>query len=75
MAMYTDGLTDMSSVSGERVGLDRLGEQMGAACVSASGDGPTARQVADRLKAFIQETLGGQLPADDSTFLLARRLP
>jgi sigma-B regulation protein RsbU (phosphoserine phosphatase) len=75
MAMYTDGLTDMSSVSGKMVGLNRLGEQMGAACVSASGDGPTARQVADRLKAFIRETLGGQLPADDSTFLLARRLP
>ena len=75
LAMYTDGLTDMSSVSGEMVGLDRLGEQMGAVCVSASGDGPAARQVADRLKAFIQETLGGQLPADDSTFLLARRLP
>jgi serine phosphatase RsbU (regulator of sigma subunit) len=83
LAMYTDGVTDIAGVTGEKVGLKHLGEQLASAYACGAGGAArreplgraTAREVAERLKAYLQQVQGGSLPVDDCTYLLARRLP
>jgi serine phosphatase RsbU (regulator of sigma subunit)/pSer/pThr/pTyr-binding forkhead associated (FHA) protein len=82
LAMYTDGVTDIAGVTGEKVGLKHLGEQLASAYACGAGGAArreplgraTAREVAERLKAYLQQVQGGSLPVDDCTYLLARRL-
>jgi serine phosphatase RsbU (regulator of sigma subunit) len=73
LAMFTDGLTDLEDPTGRKVGVPQLEAHLRS--VYASAAGLSAGQVADRLKGFLQEVLAGSLPADDCTFLLARRMP
>jgi sigma-B regulation protein RsbU (phosphoserine phosphatase) len=70
LILFTDGITDAASPSGERFGQDRLLATIAASC-------PDGDAVAT-CRAVIQDVLAFQadaLPADDLALLVLRRLP
>ena len=75
LAMYTDGLTELTDPDGEMLGVSRLGEELSAIVAGAAANGKAGgvgvmcAAVKERLDAFRR----GQPPGDDWTFLLAQR--
>ncbi len=71
LAMYTDGLSELTNAAGEMLGVERLGEELAAICVASGRRGVAAigASLNERLDAFRE----GELPGDDRTFLLAQR--
>jgi sigma-B regulation protein RsbU (phosphoserine phosphatase) len=70
LALYTDGLTELTNPEGEMLGVARLGEELSA--IRAGTTGGVAAMCAAlivRLDAFRR----GEHPGDDCTFLLAQR--
>ena len=70
LVLFTDGITDAASPTGERFGQERLLRTIADSCLT--GD------AADTCRAVIQGVLafqGDALPADDFAFLVLRRLP
>lgn len=70
--LYTDGLTEMSNASGQMLGMKPLHEQLGRLC--AAGENCTAEELAQRLTDWLDTYRGKTHPADDRTFLIARRV-
>jgi serine phosphatase RsbU (regulator of sigma subunit) len=78
LAMYTDGLSELTNPEGEMLGVSRLGEALSVICteetrarIQGQGGGVDAmcKALTERLDAFRKE----ELPRDDCTFLLAQR--
>lgn len=69
LVLYTDGLTDAASPSGDRFGLERLRTAIEESC--AGGAGETAGAVIGSVLRF----QGDADPADDLALLVLRRLP
>jgi phosphoserine phosphatase RsbU/P len=78
LAMYTDGLSELTNPEGEMLGVARLGEALSGICadhtrarIRGQPGGVTAmcEALTARLDAFRKE----ELPRDDCTFLLAQR--
>jgi sigma-B regulation protein RsbU (phosphoserine phosphatase) len=67
--LYTDGVTDMRALSGERFGEERL---VGAVERARGG---SAQEVVDALTADLQEFEGEEPAADDVTIVAVRREP
>lgn len=65
--LYTDGVTDARSASGERFGDDRL-----LAAIEAARGGPAAGLV-ESITGAVERFQGGALPADDVTLLVIAR--
>lgn len=70
--LYTDGLTEMSNPAGEMIGLKALGEHLGRLC--SESEDCTAEDLAQRLTTWLDEYRGSAAPADDRTFMIARRV-
>ncbi|MBI1375031.1 MAG: SpoIIE family protein phosphatase [Phycisphaera sp.] len=71
LAMFTDGLTELTNLEGQMLGVGKLMDQIAAVC-KASNDDPIDHAAA-KLKKFLDETHGPRMLDDDRTFLLARR--
>jgi sigma-B regulation protein RsbU (phosphoserine phosphatase) len=70
LALYTDGLTELTDPEGEMLGGHRLGEALSAICADRTRDvAAMCAALTARLDAFRR----GELPRDDCTFLLAQR--
>jgi phosphoserine phosphatase RsbU/P len=70
ICLFTDGITDAASPSGERFGYERLRQTVAESCLTGGA--------VDTCRAVIQGVLTFQadaLPADDLAFLVLRRLP
>jgi len=70
LVLFTDGITDATSPSGERFGYERLRQTIADSCLTGGA--------VDTCRAVIQGVLEFQadsLPADDLAFLVLRRLP
>lgn len=70
LVLFTDGITDAASPSGERFGQDRLRRVIGESCLTGGA--------VDTCRAVIQGVLAFQAdahPADDLALLVLRRLP
>ena len=70
LVLFTDGITDAASPSGERFGFERLRQTVADSCLTG-GAADTCRAVIQGVLAF----QGDALPADDLAFLVLRRLP
>jgi sigma-B regulation protein RsbU (phosphoserine phosphatase) len=70
LVLFTDGITDAASPSGERFGQERLVHTIGESCLDG-GALDTCRAVIQGVLAF----QGDALPADDLALLVLRRLP
>ena len=70
LILFTDGITDAASPSGERFGFERLRQTVADSCLTG-GAADTCRAVIQGVLAFQAEAL----PADDLAFLVLRRLP
>jgi phosphoserine phosphatase RsbU/P len=71
LAMYTDGLSELTNASGEMLGVGRLGEEIAAICIASGRRGVAA--VGASLNEHLDAFRAGELPGDDRTFLLAQR--
>jgi serine phosphatase RsbU (regulator of sigma subunit) len=69
--MYTDGLTEMRDDSGRMLAIERLGDHVRTLVTQTPT--ATARDLAQRLGDVLDRYQGNRMPADDRTFLLARR--
>jgi sigma-B regulation protein RsbU (phosphoserine phosphatase) len=70
LVLFTDGITDAASPTGERFGYERLRRVVAESCRTGSA--------VDTCRAVIQGVLafqGDALPADDLALLVLRRLP
>jgi sigma-B regulation protein RsbU (phosphoserine phosphatase) len=67
--LYTDGVTDARSATGERFDESRLFEAV------ESARGRTAREVVDAVSGAVERFQGSVEPADDITILAIRRMP
>ncbi|MCP3904822.1 MAG: serine/threonine-protein phosphatase [Planctomycetes bacterium] len=70
LSMFTDGLTELTDENDEELGPGRITEHIRDLCAA---DGSSLDRVARELEGVLAEYLGGRAPADDRTFLLARR--
>jgi serine phosphatase RsbU (regulator of sigma subunit) len=71
LAMYTDGLTEIRNAAREMLGEQRLGERL--ARLAADRPGAGAVEIAQALRAMLDEFRGDALPEDDQAFLIALR--
>jgi sigma-B regulation protein RsbU (phosphoserine phosphatase) len=71
LAMYTDGLSELTNPAHEMLGIERLGAELSAICAASGRRGVAAVGVA--LAAQLDAFREGELPGDDRTFLLAQR--
>jgi serine phosphatase RsbU (regulator of sigma subunit) len=71
LAMYTDGLTEIRNTAREMLGEERLGERL--ARLAAERPGAGAAEIAQALRAMLDEFRGDALPEDDQAFLIALR--
>jgi phosphoserine phosphatase RsbU/P len=70
VAMYTDGITELTNPDGEMLGVSRLGAELCAIRAGTTGGvGAMCAALIERLDAFRR----GEHPGDDCTFLLAQR--
>jgi phosphoserine phosphatase RsbU/P len=69
--LYTDGITDAASPTGDRFGDARLRQTIATSCLSDGTAVDTCRAVIQSVLAF----QGSASPADDLAFLVFRRLP
>lgn len=72
LAMFTDGLTELTDENEEQLGPERLAAHLRE--LYAGGGGASAQSVADALTKLLDRYQGDRLPLDDRTFLLARRI-
>jgi phosphoserine phosphatase RsbU/P len=70
LVLFTDGITDAASPSGERFGQDRLRRTIAESCLTG-GAVDTCRAVIQGVLAFQADAI----PADDLALLVLRRLP
>ena len=70
LAMFTDGLTELSNASDEMLGMIGLGE--GLRLIYAAGHGHPVTELVDQLNTCLDRYEGGGIANDDRTFLLAR---
>jgi hypothetical protein len=72
LAMYTDGLTELKNDQKSMLGQEGLGQELVRICTARRGQGAEAIRAAlmDKLEDF----RAGELPEDDRTFLIARRV-
>ncbi len=68
LVVYSDGVTDAESESGEQFGEERL-----LACLAAA-EASHAEEVRDRVLGAVREFAGARAPADDVTVLVVRYL-
>jgi serine phosphatase RsbU (regulator of sigma subunit) len=75
LAMYTDGLTELTDPEGEMLGEDRLGEQLRVivAGTPSNGKAGSVGAMCAALQQSLDDFRRGQPPGDDWTFLLAQR--
>ena len=73
LAMYTDGITEARTSSGEWLGIERFARQLAEHYASASSD-PLSGAAA-HVDRTIGELQQGRVADDDLTLLLARRAP
>jgi serine phosphatase RsbU (regulator of sigma subunit) len=73
LALYTDGLTELGDPTGEMFGEERLADELSRLVARAPRG--TSAELALRLESALDAFRGESMPADDRTFLLARRLP
>lgn len=71
LALYTDGLTELGDPSGEMFGEERLAHELSRLVVRAPRS--TSAELARGLESALDAFRGDSMPADDRTFLLARR--
>lgn len=71
LAMYTDGLSEARTTTGDMLGIDGVREQF-CAIHADCRDLPVA-QACDRVVSWMDRVSGGRLQDDDRTYLLARR--
>jgi serine phosphatase RsbU (regulator of sigma subunit)/pSer/pThr/pTyr-binding forkhead associated (FHA) protein len=71
LALYTDGLTELSDESGQMLDVAGLSRHLVEICGRAA---LTAKLAADELNKRLDQIQGKRLPDDDRTFLLARRV-
>jgi serine phosphatase RsbU (regulator of sigma subunit) len=69
LALYTDGLSEMSDKDSQMLGIDGLRLQLKSICTDDLSAVGAAQELSRRLDAL----LGDRAPADDRTFLLVRR--
>ena len=69
LVLFTDGLTDARSPSGDRFGMERLRQTIAASCAGDADQ--TARDVIDAVLGFQRDAE----PADDLALLVLRRMP
>ncbi len=72
LAMYTDGLTDISDSGGKMLGLAGL-EHLMAQAIQPRHDLPAAN-VAAAMSALLRQNSGPSMALDDQTLLLSRRM-
>jgi serine phosphatase RsbU (regulator of sigma subunit) len=71
LAMYTDGLSELTNTEGEMLGHERLAEELSHICKVRRGDGVAT--VGKHLDVMLDAFRGGGVPTDDRTYLLAQR--
>ena len=71
LALYTDGLTELMTESQVMLGIEGLQQELQQICGTDEISAPAA---AESLKRRLTQLLGDQLPQDDQTFLLVKRL-
>jgi serine phosphatase RsbU (regulator of sigma subunit) len=71
LAMYTDGLTELTGASGEMFGGERLASELGRIYGARHRDGVAA--IGADLDARLDAFRGDEVPGDDRTYLLAQR--
>jgi phosphoserine phosphatase RsbU/P len=72
LALYTDGLTEMTNEAGQMLGLDKLAEMLRELYGGAAGT--AAAELSQRFKAALDGYQGNAMAQDDRTFLLIRRV-
>jgi serine phosphatase RsbU (regulator of sigma subunit) len=70
LALYSDGLTEMSDAAGQMLDIDGLAQSL---LRIVRGGGGTAHDASQKLLQLLEERRQGRLPDDDLSFLLARR--
>ncbi|QOV91047.1 SpoIIE family protein phosphatase [Humisphaera borealis] len=71
LAMYTDGLSEARTTTGEMLGIDGVRTQF---ChIYAACRGHTVTEACNRVITWMDTVSGGRLQDDDRTYLLARR--
>jgi sigma-B regulation protein RsbU (phosphoserine phosphatase) len=71
LAMFTDGVWEMTSESGRMLGVRELAAQLQA--IFRAGPSLPTEALATRWAASLDRFRGNQLPSDDRAFVLARR--
>jgi sigma-B regulation protein RsbU (phosphoserine phosphatase) len=72
LALYTDGLTEMTNDAGKMLGTPELATNIVQACKAEHTS--TAAKIGETLTRRLDLFRGSALPQDDRTFLLARRV-
>jgi serine phosphatase RsbU (regulator of sigma subunit) len=78
LAMYTDGLSELTNPEGEMLGVARLGEALSVICAEETrarirGQGGGVAAMCEALTARLDAFRKEEPPRDDCTFLLAQR--
>lgn len=71
VALYSDGLTELSDAEGAMIGIDGLGRRLAEACAAAKAG--QAEQVTAALLEHARTMRGERMAEDDWTLLVARR--
>ncbi|MEX0652741.1 MAG: SpoIIE family protein phosphatase [Phycisphaeraceae bacterium] len=71
LAVYSDGLSELSDGAGQMLGIDGLGERLRH--IFAAAESRSAAAVADDVMAYVHQVEAGRMAGDDYTLLLARR--
>lgn len=71
LAMYTDGLNEARTVTGEMLGIERVREQF--CTVREACEAFPVAEACKQMVAWMDSISGGRLQDDDRTYLLARR--
>ena len=71
LVMYSDGVSELRSISDEMFSITRLGEELGS--IYGEMPGRDSASLANQLTDLLNKFRSGRLADDDQTFLLARR--
>jgi serine phosphatase RsbU (regulator of sigma subunit) len=71
LVLYSDGVTDLADLQGQRFGTQRFKEHLQG--LSATHDYTSCTEFAQRLDGLLDAFQNSALPQDDRTFLVARR--
>jgi serine phosphatase RsbU (regulator of sigma subunit) len=73
VALFTDGLTELTDKDDKELGPERIAEMMREFYL-ATREKPGLDAMAAKLRGALDGILGNRTPLDDRTFLLARRV-